>query len=73
MERKASGLLLWEKPRPRKKTVIQLLREARTCQLKEDGCSRISTEAWEELIRRYSGKIEFHAKIAYLRGVDSEF
>ena len=73
MERKASGPLLWKKPSPRKKTVIQLLRDARTCQLKEDGCSRISTEAWEELIRRYSGKIEFHAKIAYLRGVDSEF
>ena len=72
MAKEAAGPSLFAKPKTRKKTVIQLLRDARTYQLSEDGCSHKSTEAWEELIRRYSGKIEFHAKVAYLRGVDSE-
>lgn len=56
----------------RKKTLMQLLRDARSYQLSEDGSSHKSTKAWEELVRRYSGKIEFHAKVAYLRGVDTE-
>ena len=72
MAKEAAGPSLFAKPKTRKKTVIQLLRDARTYQLSEDGRSHKSTEAWEELIRRYSGKIEFHAKVAYLRGVDSE-